>query len=63
MLLKLTRWTKKTIGSSKDYLGIVNWIVMYRPDKVCINRADNNEGRLSRQCTSTNIEAVIMTTR
>ena len=34
MLLKLTRRAQKAIGSSEDYLGIADWIVMYKPDKV-----------------------------
>ena len=34
MLLKLTRLAYKAIGSSEDYLGMADWIVKYRPDKV-----------------------------
>ena len=34
MLLKLARQAKKVLGSSEDYIGIANWIVMNRPDKV-----------------------------
>ena len=34
MLLKLTRQAQKAIGSSEDYLGIADWMVLYRPDKV-----------------------------
>ena len=33
-LLKLTRLAEKAMGSSEDYLGIADWIVIYRTDKV-----------------------------
>ena len=33
MLLKLTRWAWKAIGSLEDYLGIADCIVTYRLDK------------------------------
>ena len=40
------------IGSSKNYLGIGDLIVMYRLDKVriqlSVSKADNNIGKLSR---------------
>ena len=50
MLLKLTRWAQKAIGSSEDYLGIADWIVMYRLDKVqlWVSRVDKSIGKLSR---------------
>ena len=52
MLLKLTRRAWKAIGSSEDYLGMADWIVMHRVyiDQTRHITIDKRIGKLSTQC-------------
>ena len=59
MLLKLTRWAYKAIGTAEDYLGMADWIVMYRVQTRQGIQLQANIGKLSSQCRLSSTETVI----